>query len=210
MQVILLERIAKLGTIGDEVTVKPGFARNFLLPQGKALRANAANRARFEAERSQIEARNEERKSEAQTIADRLDGKTFIAVRSAGETGQLYGSVTTRDISELLDEEGFKAGRNQVDLKDPIKAIGLHDVEIALHPEVIVTITINVARSQDEAERQAAGEDLTTAEAIYGEDEDRFESLAEMDEDALEATGVFDETPAEDEDSAEADSEETA
>jgi len=200
MQVILLERIARLGTIGDEVTVKPGFARNFLLPKGKALRANAANRARFEAERSQIEARNEERKSEAQTVAESLNGNTYVAVRTAGETGQLYGSVTTRDISELLEEEGFKVGRNQVELKDPIKAIGVHEVEISLHPEVLTTIKINVARSQDEATRQAAGEDLTTAEAIYGEDEDRFESLADMDDDAPDESDVFEEDTSEESD----------
>lgn len=172
MQVILLERIAKLGQIGDEVAVKDGFARNYLLPTGRALRANAANRARFEAERSQIEARNAERKSAAETIAEGLNGKTVIVVRSAGETGQLYGSVSTRDIADILTSEGFQVSRNQVDLKNPIKAIGLHEVEIVLHPEVETKVTLNVARSADEAERQAAGEDLTSAEAIYGVDED--------------------------------------
>jgi len=172
MQVILLERIAKLGQIGDEVAVKDGFARNYLLPTGRALRANEANRARFEAQRSEIEARNAERKSAAEDIASGLNGKTIIVVRSAGETGQLYGSVSTRDIAEILTEEGFNVSRNQVDLKNPIKAIGLHDVEIVLHPEVETIVTLNVARSSDEAERQAAGEDLTSAEAIYGVDED--------------------------------------
>lgn len=172
MQVILLERIARLGQIGDEVTVKDGFARNYLLPMGRALRANAANRARFEAERAEIEARNAERKSVAEQIAIGLNGKTFTAVRSAGETGQLYGSVSPRDIAELLTEAGFAVSRNQVDLKSPIKEIGLHEVDIALHPEVETKITLNVARSSDEAERQAAGEDLTSAEAIYGIDED--------------------------------------
>ena len=173
MDVILLERIGKLGGIGDVVTVKPGFARNFLIPQGKALRANDANRSRFEAERASIEARNAERKSAAEGISGDLDGKTFIAVRSAGETGQLYGSVAARDIAELLQSEGFKVGRNQVNLNQPIKAIGLHDVGIQLHPEVEATVTLNVARSEDEAERQAQGEDLTSADAIYGEiDED--------------------------------------
>ena len=172
MQVILLERIAKLGQIGDEVAVKDGFARNYLLPTGRALRANAANRARFEAERSQIEARNAERKSAASTIAEGLNGKTVTVVRSAGETGQLYGSVSTRDIADILTSEGFQVSRNQVDLKNPIKAIGLHEVEIVLHPEVETKVTLNVARSSDEAERQAAGEDLTSAEAIYGVDED--------------------------------------
>lgn len=182
MQVILLERIAKLGTIGDEVTVKDGFARNFLLPQGRALRANKANRAQFEAQRAEIEARNEERKAEAAKVGEGLHGKTFIAVRSAGETGQLYGSVSTRDISDLLAAEGFTVGRNQVDLKTPIKAIGLHEVELTLHPEVETKITLNIARTSDEAERQAAGEDLSSADAIYGEDEDKFESLADFED----------------------------
>jgi large subunit ribosomal protein L9 len=170
MEVILLERISRLGQMGDTVKVKAGFARNFLLPQGKALRANEANKKKFEGQRSQLEARNLERKSEAQTIADRLDGKSFIVVRSAGETGQLYGSVSTRDISDLLTAEGFSVGRNQVELNQPIKAIGLTNVAIALHPEVEVTITLNIARSSEEAERQARGETLTTAEAIYGDD----------------------------------------
>ena len=192
MQVILLERIAKLGQIGDEVAVKDGFARNYLLPTGRALRANAANRARFEAERSQIEARNAERKSAAETIAEGLNGKTVIVVRSAGETGQLYGSVSTRDIADILTSEGFQVSRNQVDLKNPIKAIGLHEVEIVLHPEVETKVTLNVARSSDEAERQAAGEDLTSADAIYGVDEDA--QLQTFDPDAEE---IF-ETPAED------------
>ena len=197
MDIILLERIGNLGSIGDVVTVKDGYARNFLLPQKKALRANAANRARFEAERGQIEARNAERKSAAEQIAESLNGKTIIVVRSAGETGQLYGSVSTRDISEILIAEGFQVTRNQVDLKNPIKAIGLHEVEIVLHPEVETKITLNVARSSDEAERQASGEDLTSAEAIYGVDEDA--QLQTFDPDAEE---VFD-APAEDADTEE-------
>lgn len=170
MEVILLERISRLGQMGDTVKVKDGYARNFLLPQGKALRANEGNKKKFEGQRAQLEARNLERKSEAQAVADKLDGKSFIVVRSAGETGQLYGSVSTRDISELLTAEGFTVGRNQVELNQPIKAIGLTNVAIALHPEVEVTITLNIARTADEAERQARGETLTTAEAIYGED----------------------------------------
>jgi large subunit ribosomal protein L9 len=170
MEVILLERISRLGQMGETVRVRDGFARNFLLPQGKALRANEANKKKFEAQRVQLEARNLERKSEAEKIAEKLDGMSFVAVRSAGETGQLYGSVSTRDIAELLDAEGFSVARNQVELNQPIKAIGLTNVAIALHPEVEVTITLNVARSADEAERQARGEDLTSAEAIYGED----------------------------------------
>ncbi|CAM5344825.1 large subunit ribosomal protein L9 [Aquamicrobium terrae] len=170
MEVILLERVARLGQMGDTVRVKDGFARNFLLPKGKALRANDANKKKFEGQRAQLEARNLERKSEAQQIADKLDGASFVVVRSAGETGQLYGSVSTRDIADILSEEGFSVARNQVELNHPIKTIGLINVAIALHPEVEVTVTLNVARSTDEAERQARGETLTTAEAIYGED----------------------------------------
>ncbi|WP_312794152.1 50S ribosomal protein L9 [Tianweitania sp.] len=170
MQVILLERIARLGQMGDTVKVKDGFGRNFLLPTGKALRANEANKKKFEGQRAQLEARNLERKSEAQQIADQLDGKTFIVVRSAGETGQLYGSVSTRDIGDILTAEGFSVSRNQVELNHPIKMIGLSNVAIALHPEVEVTVTLNIARSSEEAERQARGETLTTAEAIYGDD----------------------------------------
>ncbi|RUV54876.1 50S ribosomal protein L9, partial [Mesorhizobium sp. M5C.F.Ca.IN.020.29.1.1] len=170
MDVILLERVSRLGQMGDTVKVKDGFARNFLLPQGKALRANEANKKKFEGQRAQLEARNLERKSEAMQISEKLDGKSFIAVRSAGETGQLYGSVSTRDIAELLTAEGFSVNRNQILLNQPIKTIGLTNVAIALHPEVEVTITLNIARTADEAERQAKGETLTTAEAIYGDD----------------------------------------
>ncbi|MBN9244429.1 MAG: 50S ribosomal protein L9 [Mesorhizobium sp.] len=170
MEVILLERISRLGQMGETVKVKDGFARNFLLPKGKALRANEANKKKFEGQRAQLEARNLERRSEAQTVADQLDGKSFIIVRSAGETGQLYGSVSTRDIADILTADGFSVARNQVELNHPIKTIGLTNVAIALHPEVEVTVTLNIARSTDEAERQAHGETLTTAEAIYGDD----------------------------------------
>lgn len=180
MQVILLERIGRLGQMGETVKVKDGYARNFLLPQGKALRANEANKARFESERSQLEARNNERKAAAQKIADSLDGKSFIVVRSAGETGQLYGSVASRDVAAVLEAEGFEVSRNQVDLNTPIKAIGLHKVTLVLHGEVSAEIELNVARSADEAERQAKGEKLTSADAIYGVD------------DSLPADGFFD------------------
>ncbi len=171
MDVILLERIARLGQMGDTVSVKDGFARNFLFPQGKALRANEANKKKFENERAQLEARNLERKSEAQQVADKLDGKTFVVIRSAGETGQLYGSVSTRDIADIITAEGFTIIRTQVELNHPIKTIGLHNVAVNLHPEVQVNVTINIARSTEEAERQAAGEDLTSIEAIYGIEE---------------------------------------
>ena len=170
MEVILLERVSRLGQMGETVKVKDGYARNYLLPKGKALRANEANKKKFESQRAQLETRNLERKSEAQKIADKLDGKTFIVVRSAGETGQLYGSVSTRDIADILTAEGFTIGRNQVELNTPIKTVGLHNVALHLHAEVEATITLNIARSADEAERQARGETLTTAEAIYGDD----------------------------------------
>ncbi|UDF30168.1 UNVERIFIED_ORG: 50S ribosomal protein L9 [Roseateles sp. XES5] len=181
MDVILLERIAKLGQMGETVKVRDGFARNYLLPLGKALRANEANKKRFESERATLEARNLERKSEAQTVAEKLDGKSFVIVRSAGETGQLYGSVAARDVIEVLASEGFNVGRNQVELNTPIKAIGLHKVVLHLHSEVEIAIEVNVARSADEAERQSKGESLTSADAIYG-----------VDEDALTAADFFD------------------
>ncbi|WP_027486069.1 50S ribosomal protein L9 [Allorhizobium undicola] len=172
MEVILLERISKLGQMGETVKVRDGFARNYLLPLGKALRANEGNKKRFEAERATLEARNLERKSEAQQVAGVLDGKTFVIVRAAGETGQLYGSVAARDIVEALAAEGFNIARNQVELNTPIKAIGLHSVTMHLHSEVEISVQVNVARSAEEAERQAKGESLTSADAIYGVDED--------------------------------------
>jgi len=162
MEVILLERIGRLGQMGDVVKVKDGYARNFLLPRGKALRANKTNREYFETQKVQLEARNLERKAEAQAVAEKLDGQSFIVVRSAGEMGHLYGSVSTRDIADLVIAGGFSVERNQVELKAPIKTIGLHAVAISLHPEVEATVTINIARSQDEAERQARGEEVIT------------------------------------------------
>jgi len=161
MQVILLQRIGRLGQMGDVVNVKDGFARNFLLPQKKALRATAENRKRFESERAQLEANNLDQKKEAEAVAARLTGKTFVAIRSAGDTGQLYGSVSTRDIAEVVTAGGFTIERRQVIMEHPIKTLGLHETSVALHPEVIVKVTLNVARSQDEAERQSRGEDVT-------------------------------------------------
>jgi large subunit ribosomal protein L9 len=161
MQVILLERIGRLGQMGDVVTVKDGFARNFLLPQGKALRATKANRERFEKERAQLEARNLELKSDASAVAAKLQGRSFIVLRQAGDSGQLYGSVATRDIAAVVTEGGFSIERRQVLLDRPIKALGLHDVRIGLHAEVEPHVTINVARSADEAARQARGEQVT-------------------------------------------------
>ncbi|MGM0583597.1 MAG: 50S ribosomal protein L9 [Pseudomonadota bacterium] len=157
MEIVLLERVEKLGQMGDVVNVKPGFARNFLLPQGKALRATKTNIARFEAEKAQLEARNLERKAEAERVAKDLDGKTFIIIRSASDMGSLYGSVSTRHIAEAASEAGFEMDRRQVQLDKPIKELGLHDLRIHLHPEVIVDVTINVARSPEEAELQASG-----------------------------------------------------
>jgi large subunit ribosomal protein L9 len=161
MEVILLERIGRLGQMGDVVIVKDGFARNYLLPRKKALRATEENRARFETQRAQLEANNLELKKEAEAVADKLKGKVFVAIRSAGDTGQLYGSVSSRDISDVVTAGGFTVDRRQVVMGRPIKTLGLHDASIALHPEVIEPVTLNVARSEDEAERQSRGEDVT-------------------------------------------------
>lgn len=161
MQVILLERIGRLGQMGDVVNVRDGYARNFLLPQNKAMRATAENLAHFETQRAQLEANNLELKKEAEAVAEKLDGQVFAAIRSAGDTGQLYGSVSTRDLAEVITEGGFTIHRNQVVLDRPIKTLGLHEVTISLHPEVQVKVTLNVARTEDEAERQARGEDVT-------------------------------------------------
>lgn len=177
MEVILLERIARLGQIGDVVRVRDGFARNFLLPQGKALRATRDNRAKFETMKAQLEARNLERKQEAEAVAKKLDGQSFIIVRQAGEGGQLYGSVSTRDIAGALTAGGFTVERNQIVLNVPIKSIGLHKVPVSLHAEVEASITVNVARNPDEAERQARGEDLTVARTE--EEEARAEARVE-------------------------------
>jgi len=161
MQIILLERIGRLGQMGDVVTVKDGYARNFLLPQKKALRASKENLVRFESSRAQLEARDLELKKEAEAVAAKLAGKTFLAIRQAGDTGQLYGSVTTRDISGAVTAGGFSIDRRQIVLDRPIKTLGVHATRIALHPEVIVQVSLNVARTEEEAERQARGEDVT-------------------------------------------------
>ena len=160
MEVILLERIEKLGTIGDVVKVKNGYARNFLLPRGKALRANDANRQVFEANREKIEAQNAERRAEAEKEAKKVDGTKIQLIRQASNTGQLYGSVTARDLAEALEAEGHKVAKNQIVLDRPIKGIGVQDVKIALHPEVSVTVQVNIARSPEEAELQAQGIDV--------------------------------------------------
>ncbi|HTG38343.1 50S ribosomal protein L9 [Sphingomonas sp.] len=163
MEVILLERVEKLGRIGDVVTVKDGFARNFLLPRKKALRANDANRRVFEANRERLEADNATRRTEAEGEAKALDGVTVTLIRQASNVGQLYGSVAVRDLVEALEAEGHKVNKAQIVLDKPIKSIGLHDVRVALHPEVAVTVKVNVARSPEEAEMQAQGVDVMSA-----------------------------------------------
>ena len=157
MQVILLERVEKLGQMGDEVRVKDGFARNFLLPKKKALRATKANREYFQTQKTQLEAHNLERKKDAEAIAKKLDGKSFMLIRQAGDRGQLYGSVSPRDVAAVVEAGGFKIDRNQEQISQAIKAIGLFTLPVVLHPEARVNITVNVARSEDEAERQARG-----------------------------------------------------
>ncbi len=191
MEVILLERVEKLGGIGDVVKVKNGFARNYLLPNKKALRANDANRKLFEANRARIEADNAERRAEAEKDSKTVDGKTVQLIRQASNAGQLYGSVSARDIVEALDAEGAKVSKSQVVLARPIKSIGMHDVKIALHPEVAVTVHVNVARSPEEAELQAQGIDVIAqmfeeqaapmaAEALQGEEEEAPAAEAEV------------------------------
>jgi len=161
MEVILLERVGKLGQMGDVVRVKDGFARNFLLPRGKALRATADNKKRFEGMKSELQARNLEMKGEAGKLGSKLDGRTYVVLRQASEAGQLFGSVSSRDITALLKIDGAEIGRSQIVLNAPIKTIGQYKVPLALHPEVEVAITVTVARSADEAERIARGEDVT-------------------------------------------------
>ena len=203
MQVILLERIRRLGQMGDVVTVKDGFARNYLLPYGKALRATDANLQRFEGEKTQLEARNLELKSEAETLAKKVDGSSFLIIRQASDTGQLFGSVATRDIAETITQGGTAVERRQIMLLRPIKTLGLHPITVSLHPEVDATVTVNVARSEEEAGRQERGEDILTgeiedeeeaviaAEKIF-EDEERAKEV----EEALQEEGAEGEAPA--------------
>jgi len=187
MEVILLQRIGRLGQMGDVVRVKDGFARNFLLPKGKALRATKENRVRFESMKTDLEARNLAQRGEAEKVSVKLEGKSFVVLRQAAEGGQLYGSVSTRDIAALLAQAGFMVDRSQIELNAPIKIIGMHTVPVALHPEVSSKITVNVARSADEAERQARGEDLTV----------RREALDEPEEAGVAAEAFFEEPAAE-------------
>lgn len=196
MDVVLLERVEKLGQMGDVVTVRDGYARNFLLPKGKALRSTKANLARFEAERAQLEARNLELKAEAEAVAAKVDGSTYVAIRSASDGGALYGSVNSRDIADLASEAGFSISRTQVVLDKPVKELGLHDVRVILHPEVSVTVTINVARSADEAELQAQGKSI---QELRAEEEaaDAFD-VAELFENDELADGAIEDAPADD------------
>jgi large subunit ribosomal protein L9 len=171
MEVILLERVGRLGHMGETVRVKDGFARNFLLPRGKALRATEANKKKFESQRAELEQRNSELKGDAAAKSTKIDGQSYIIIRQAGETGQLYGSVSARDIAETISAAvGFPVHRNHVSLLQPIKALGLHKTPVYLHPEVEAHITINVARSPEQAERQAKGEDLTVREETTMDD----------------------------------------
>ena len=179
MQVILLERVEKLGQMGDEVRVKDGFARNFLLPKKKALRATKANRDYFQGQKAQLEANNLKLKGEAQKVADKLDGKTFVLIRQAGDRGQLYGSVSPRDVATAITDGGFTIDRQQVHISTAIKAIGLFTVPVTLHPEVKVNITVNVARSEDEAERQARGEDVLAEKTDAEEAKEAAENVFE-------------------------------
>ena len=161
MEVILLERVSKLGHMGETVKVKDGYARNFLLPRGKALRANAANTKKFEAQRVVLEAKNAETRKGSEAEAKKLDGKTFVVIRQAGESGQLYGSVSPRDIADAASADtGISVHRNHIELNAPIKTIGMYSVDVSLHPEVTVKVSVNVARSADEAAAQARGENL--------------------------------------------------
>ena len=194
MEVILLERVANLGQMGEVVRVKDGFARNFLLPRGKALRATQENRTRFETMKVELEARNLEAKGDAQKVAGKLNGQSFTVLRQAAEGGQLYGSVSPRDIAALASDKGFALSRSQIALHTPIKMIGRHKVPVTLHPEVEVTINITVARNADEAERLARGEDVTVLRDEAAEIEAEAERFFEPE--AAEARRA-DETPEE-------------
>ncbi len=185
MDVILLERVENLGQMGDVVKVKAGYARNFLLPQKKALRANDDNKKVFEAQRADLEARNLERKKEAEQVAEKIDGASFVVIRQSSELGVLYGSVSSRDIAEAASEGGFSIERAQVRLDKPLKALGIATVRVVLHPEVDVKININIARSADEAERQARGENVLASPEDEAEEEQAAEAAPEFfDEDS--------------------------
>jgi large subunit ribosomal protein L9 len=193
MEVILLERVGKLGQMGETVRVKDGFARNFLLPRGKALRATADNKKRFEGMRAELEKKNLEAKGEAGELAAKIDGKSYVVIRQASDVGQLFGSVTTRDIARLLSEDGAEVARSQVAINAPIKSIGQYKVPLALHPEIEVAVTVVVARSNDEAERIKRGEDVTIR---------RTEEEEEAAQAAANAEAMFEQRPADEEEPA--------
>lgn len=194
MQVVLLERVEKLGQMGEVVTVRDGYARNYLLPQGKALRSTKANLARFERERAQLETRNLEMKKEAETVAARLDGQQFVIIRQASEAGALYGSVAARDVADAATEAGFTVERRQIVLDRPVKELGLHAIRIVLHPEVDATIRVNVARSREEAELQASGRSI---QDVRAEEEAEAEfDIAELFDDMGGAAGDTEGGPA--------------
>ena len=194
MEVVLLERVEKLGQMGDVVTVKPGFARNFLLPQNKALRANKANLAYFESQRVQLEAANLERRKEAEAVAAQVDGREIVMVRQAGESGQLYGSVSARDIADSARETGFMVGRSQVDLNQPIKELGRYNIRIILHPEVDATILINVARSAEDAAAQKIASEQAAEADLLAETDDVQAELEEIEAEAADAVEEDDST----------------
>ncbi len=210
MEVILLERIEKLGQMGDVVSVKPGYARNFLLPRKKALRATDANRSVFEQQRSQLEAQNLEQRSEAERVAKDVDGMTVIVVRQASDSDQLYGSVTTRDIATAIVSAGVTVDRRQVQLDRPIKTVGMHPIRVILHPEVTVEVTANIARSEEEAEMQARGERVNRDGDVVAIDDDEivaeaeavFEEGAAPEVEELSVAAASDEEPASDAESA--------
>jgi len=192
MELILLERVENLGQMGDVVKVRPGYARNYLLPMKKALRANDANKKVFESQRTQLEARNLEHKKEAEAVAEKVNGRSFVVIRQASEAGLLYGSVSTRDIADVVSEDGVSIARSQVRLERPLKSLGISNVRIALHPEVSATVDINIARSEDEAERQARGENVLAPEEDAAAETDG-ENVAEFfDEEALNAVASDD------------------
>ena len=190
MEVILLERVENLGQMGDVVKVRAGYARNFLLPQNKALRANDENRRVFENQRADLEARNLERRKEAEAVAEKLDGRSFVLIRQASDTGLLYGSVSTRDIAEAASAEGVNIERSQVRLDRPLKSLGIQSVRIALHPEVATSVEVNVARSQDEAERQARGENVLIREEDMPDTDEESDTPEFFDESAGEAVAA--------------------
>ena len=207
MDVILLERVDKLGNMGDVVSVKDGYGRNYLLPQGKALRSNKANRERFERDREALETRNADQRKDAQGVADKMDGLKFVVIRQASDVGALYGSVSTRDVADALKAEGFSVERRQISLDKPIKELGLHEISVVLHPEVTAIVTANVARSQDEAELQAQGKSIAELRAeeeaaeeaefdvqsLFDEDADIREDIARDDSELPEEAGTPDE-----------------